>query len=321
MLTTQGWHYLQAFLGCLVLLGIYDAAFCLRTPGRWFSVHAFANGIVVIFCIPAMIQWARAPLSVVSPVGQETPDPLGENWTDFDVLFHPSNAWCVLMIVAVHTYHCIAFKLSAQDVFHHFVFVPTIGVGGGLLSSWGPIRAVTSFFISGLPGGIDYINLVRLKRGHTTKLAQKLTSAKLNAWLRGPGCGVLVPATIFAAWSESRVETDPVTTAKLVLLAGFCAYNGLHYMEESIKNYQMHLTRSILDKKHAEKMEEMKQSWKLIESETRQRTSTFNLPELLLGRERSSSTSYLTNRKNNNREFNSSSSLPSSPDLRRPHID
>lgn len=33
-------------------------------------------------------------------------------------------------------YHCMAFKLSAQDVFHHFLFVPTIGVGGGLLSSW-----------------------------------------------------------------------------------------------------------------------------------------------------------------------------------------
>ena len=30
----------------------------------------------------------------------------------------------------------MAFKLSAQDVFHHFLFVPTIGVGGGLLSNW-----------------------------------------------------------------------------------------------------------------------------------------------------------------------------------------
>lgn len=105
---------------------------------------------------------------------------LGADWLKPEVLFHPSNSWCVLMIIAVHTYHCLAFKLSQQDIFHHFLFVPTIGVGGGLLTSWGPIRGVCAFFISGLPGGIDYANLVRLKYGHTTKLDQKMVSAKLN---------------------------------------------------------------------------------------------------------------------------------------------
>lgn len=106
------------------------------------------------------------------------------------------------MFVAVHTYHCLGFKLSQQDIFHHFLFVPTLGIGGGMLTSWGPIRNVLTFFISGLPGGVDYVMLVLLKNGMTDKLTCKRLSSKLNVWLRGPGCGVLLPATMYAAYTE-----------------------------------------------------------------------------------------------------------------------
>lgn len=57
----------------------------LYSAGRWFNIHAFANAVVVIFCLPSMYQWITDPLSVVSSVGQEAPDPV--SYFCF-VLFH-----------------------------------------------------------------------------------------------------------------------------------------------------------------------------------------------------------------------------------------
>jgi hypothetical protein len=117
--------------------------------------------MAVIFSIPAMLQWVCDPISVVTMTNETAPpDILGEGWWTPSKIFHPNNHWSILAIIAVHTYHCVAFDLSKQDIFHHFMFVPTIGVYGGFCMAWGPFRNCVAFFISGLPGGIDYIVLV-----------------------------------------------------------------------------------------------------------------------------------------------------------------
>ena len=43
------------------------------------------------------------------------------------------------------------------------------------------------FFISGLPGGIDYLMLTLVKHGVIDVMVQKRTCASLNVWLRAPG--------------------------------------------------------------------------------------------------------------------------------------
>lgn len=257
-------HDIAGFLMCLALLVVYDLAFCLRRPGRWFKCHAFANLITVVFSLRAMLQWAIHPLSVSTPIGQEAPDPLGPNGLDPEVLLHANNDWAILMILAVHTYHCIGFNLSKQDIFHHFMFVPTIGVGGGFLIPWGPVRNCLCFFISGFPGGVDYVMLVLLKNGMTDKLTCKRLSAAINVWIRGPGCGVLVPATIYASWTEGRLMpgTNPMWG---FVVAVFAAYNGLYYMEMSVKNYQMHLTRTMMQESHTDEIRKLKETWKSTE--------------------------------------------------------
>ena len=56
---------------------------------------------------------------------------------------------------------------------------------------------------------------------------------------------MLVPATIYASWTEGRLMpgTNPMWG---FVVAVFAAYNGLYYMEMSVKNYQMHLTRTMM---------------------------------------------------------------------------
>ena len=52
----------------------------------------------------------------------------------------------------------LAFKLSGAEMFHHLLFIPTLGFPGQLFN-WGATGNFQAFFISGLPGGIDYFLL------------------------------------------------------------------------------------------------------------------------------------------------------------------
>jgi hypothetical protein len=117
-----------------------------------------ANGLTVLFSAPAIVAWAINPSSVVALTDENAPPAmLGGEWYKPEVLLHQNNHWAIMVVIAVHTYHCMAFPLSKQDIFHHLMFVPTIGVYGGFGVEWGPVRNCVAFFISGLPGGIDYV--------------------------------------------------------------------------------------------------------------------------------------------------------------------
>ena len=169
-------------------------------------------------------------------------------------MFHANNHWSISFVVAVHTYHCIAFPLSKQDIFHHLLFVPTLGVYAGFFVEWGHFRNCVAFFISGLPGGIDYAVLVGVKRGQISKLFQKRLASKINLWCRGPFLGMLLPFTCYLGCVEGHV-VGLYNCVKVMLIALLCCYNGIYYMEMAIRNYQMHLTTTKLNKKHELEMQ------------------------------------------------------------------
>lgn len=255
----SGIQILLGFCICLVVLLIYDRLMAHGKPGEWFEIHAFANAVVVLFSLPAMWQWVLDPISVVVSKSNTTdaPDLFGSGWSSPPVLFHANNHWAILMVLAVHTYHCVKFPLSAQDMFHHFVFVPIIGVYGGFWVKWGSIRNCVAFFISGFPGGVDYVNLTLVKRGICSKLYQKRIGSKINLWIRGPGIGVLLPGTCYLGIVYGEVQ-GWAEIAKVVFVAGFSCFNGLYYMDMAIKNYQMHLTTTALTIKHDAELKSLK---------------------------------------------------------------
>merc|ERR1711935_516630 len=51
----------------------------------------------------------------------------------------------------------------------------------------GPLANFQAFFISGMPGGIDYFLLGLLKLGLISPLCEKRVNSSLNVWLRVPG--------------------------------------------------------------------------------------------------------------------------------------
>jgi len=255
---SEGPQLFAGYLLVLAVLALYHQLVAKGKPGEWFETHAVANAITVIFCLPGMFLWLQDPIAIVlENDDNRPPHVLGTNWTSISTLFHPNNQWAILTIDAIHTYHCLAFDLSGQDIFHHFLFVPIIGVFGAFFVGMGPIRNVVCFFISGLPGGIDYVCLVLVKRGKLSKFFQKRLSSKINLLIRGPGIGVLLPATCYLGMLYSPDVTWSFV-AKTSFVAAFCAYNGLYYMEMAIKNYQMHLTKASMKKEHMKEMSKIR---------------------------------------------------------------
>ena len=86
---------------------------------------------------------------------------------------------------SLHIYHVLAFPLNFQDWLHHFLM---IGIVGPITFSFarGPICDYCSFFISGLPGGIDYAMLSLVKNGKLSKMVEKRVNAAINTWIRVP---------------------------------------------------------------------------------------------------------------------------------------
>jgi hypothetical protein len=96
-------------------------------------------------------------------------------------------------VAAIHLYHCLAFPLPAADIFHHVTFVSVLcGLAIPFKQMGGCANNFGCFFLSGLPGGIDYVLLVLVREGRLAKMAEKRWNARINTWLRAP------PMTVYA---------------------------------------------------------------------------------------------------------------------------
>ena len=58
----------------------------------------------------------------------------------------------------------------------------------GLTMNSGPLLNYSLFFLTGLPGGINYILLFLSRNKCMERLTQKRINNSLNLWIRAPGC-------------------------------------------------------------------------------------------------------------------------------------
>jgi hypothetical protein len=87
------------------------------------------------------------------------------------------------------------------------------------------------FFTCGLPGGIDYYNMVRVYRGTIDKSYEKGINTDLNMWLRSPG--ILYGA--FIAWVHMTEGKMTYYYAIPVILA--LIWNAQYFAKEVCISY------------------------------------------------------------------------------------
>ena len=90
---------------------------------------------------------------------------------------------------------------------------------------WGPIVNLLLFFMTGLPGGLDYALLAAVKQGWLPPLREKAINAKINTYVRAPGL-VFTAALLYTCARTSRSRVHPFAAG---LCAALCYGNGVFY--------------------------------------------------------------------------------------------
>eukprot|EP00756_Hemistasia_phaeocysticola_P042473 Hpha_TRINITY_DN16972_c1_g4::TRINITY_DN16972_c1_g4_i1::g.55823::m.55823 len=226
----QGWtefltaHAVNNVL-VLVILGVFDVVFARKSKGRWFFVHSFANALVCLTALRSMVAVLMDPMNAVN----------SEVFNDSSV-FGDASVWPLTIVNSVHLYHMVAFRdLSAADYFHHLLFIPTIGLSGQVFQ-WGALGNWQAFFISGLPGGLDYFMLYLQKEGKLEKMQEKRYNANLNIWCRMPG--ILVATILCYSGLVNGRYGAPLWA--MVMQLTLPPYNALYYAKQSVANYSVH---------------------------------------------------------------------------------
>jgi len=203
----------------MVILYFFDKV-AAPTRARWFALHGFANCLVVVTAMKGMLQSLRDPLYSLD----------SRKYNDRSV-FGSASPWPVYIINSLHVYHMLFFEVSGQELFHHLAFVPAIGFMGQFFE-WGCALGFMAFFISGLPGAIDYLLLILVKYKHINAIVQKRVCAGLNLYVRGPM--VIISAhTIYIAMLYDHL-TVPNWACGIILVIAL--FNSLYYTKQSVSN-------------------------------------------------------------------------------------
>jgi len=203
------------------VLAVFDILVARHTQARWFCLHAFANLLCVISALNSIFTCFTDPVHCAD----------SSKYSDTS-LFGAASMWPVVITNSVHVYHVIAFPLNADERFHHYLFIPTIGFSGQYYS-WGAAQGTIAFFLSGLPGGIDYFNLLLVKHAKMSLMTQKRICANLNVWCRGPG--ILLASFIMYQCTLYGTTTVPAPLAAVICVVS--TFNGLYYTKQSVANY------------------------------------------------------------------------------------
>lgn len=150
---------------------------------------------------------------------------------------YTTNPQTIIITFALHVYHIISYfdKLRFDDWLHHILMIAIV-VPVGIFMNSGSLLGCGLFFLSGLPGGIDYLLLFLVRNKIIDRMLEKYINTYLNIWIRCPGC--IFHATI----STLTLIKFADNYSYFNLISGFlCVFiifwNGVYFMNQVVQNY------------------------------------------------------------------------------------
>jgi hypothetical protein len=104
----------------------------------------------------------------------------------------------------------------------------------GCSVSAGPLMGMNLFFTTGLPGGVSYALLFAEKNGMITRASSRRWNARINLWLRSPGCLANATMVLASMLSTSSGEVTPWQMFVALAVSALTAWNGQYFMEQVV---------------------------------------------------------------------------------------
>ncbi len=214
-------------LAFMLVLAVVDMVLVrplLHAKARYFALHVVANSISCAAAFPDVLR--------VFTMGDPTTAFSGPSTTMV------ANS----AVAAIHLYHCVAFPLRGEDIFHHLTFVSILcGLAIPLKHIGGVANNFGCFFLSGLPGGMTYVMLVCVAHGWMDKMTEKVWTARLNVWVRGPACSIF----LFLGFLSFVHDTErAVHGVPLLAVVALHFLNGQYYAQQAVESLATHQERA-----------------------------------------------------------------------------
>lgn len=221
------------FMAILMLADIILVRPLIHPKGRYFALHVLANSISSTAALPDVLR--------VFTMGDPT-----------SAFSGPSSTMVAnSAVAAIHLYHCVAFSLRREDIFHHLTFVSVLcGLAIPLKHIGGVANNFGCFFLSGLPGGINYVLLVCVAQGWMGKLTEKVWTARINVWLRGPSMSIYLFLGFLSFAHDTKREVPWFLLAIVVTLH---FHNGQYYAKQAVESLATHVERARVETRERDK--------------------------------------------------------------------
>jgi hypothetical protein len=156
------------------------------------------------------------------------------SFTDLGGLTDRPVTWsAVYLCYALHLYHCALYwrAFHMDDWLHHGLMIGVALPLGSTVPA-GPLMGMNLFFTTGLPGGVSYALLFAEKNGWITQAVSRRWNARMNLWVRSPGC--VAQAALTLAVTLSSVSATQWETAVAWTAAALTLWNGQYFMEQVV---------------------------------------------------------------------------------------
>lgn len=151
---------------------------------------------------------------------------------------YPMNLRAAMITFALHIYHIIWYfkRLRFDDWIHHILSVG-IALPLSLATHAGTLLGHSLFYLTGLPGAIDYFLLFLNRNGIVNKLVEKKINSILNLWLRCPGCIAHSTLTLVGFNMLDESQLAPYSKNVSIITAMIVFWNGIYFMNQVVVNY------------------------------------------------------------------------------------
>lgn len=233
ILYDQIYDMLPIIFTTLFVIGVLDYVFCAyilklsRGSGggeRWFMLHAIINFWIMWTSLPDLYTVVFDPIKTIM------------------VSSTISSLYPFSASISLHIYHSIVFfkDLTHADWLHHILM---IFVGAPLIFFQIPSPTINALhvFLTGLPGGIDYLMLVAVKKKYMKPITEKFINRCNNLMMRMPG-SLYITSIIYARGlymlynSPNGIYTKSQFSLLMVNIL-LSSWNAIYFMEQVVASY------------------------------------------------------------------------------------
>ena len=214
------------YLGIFILFDYLLNIFSIE--GRYYINHFIGNMIIVyntLYCVSN--SYKLVCINECASLLDKN-----DNNCDYDSIDLSRN-----IIYALHFYHVIWYfnKLRKDDWIHHIIMV-LVALPLSHLSDKYNVIGHSFFFLTGLPGGLDYLLLFLVRNNIIDKMIEKKINRGLNLWIRCPGCIATVVLIFINSNKLSYIES---IGSYILIIAVY--WNGIYFMEQTVSNYAIEI--------------------------------------------------------------------------------